>query len=63
MKKIIESIVPVILATFMFIGITSILIGIGFADSESFLPTLVLSGGGFITLALCYLFIKYVYNE
>lgn len=63
MKNVIANIVAGILAMFMFISIISIFVGISLADSESILPTLMFTGGGFITLALCYVFGRAVFNE
>jgi hypothetical protein len=61
MKKSLENIMVGILAAFAFIALISIFIGIGFADSESILPTMIFTGGGFATLGLCYLFGKAVF--
>jgi hypothetical protein len=46
----------------MFLGIASIFIGIGFADSESLLPTVLFISSGMTTIGLCYLFGKAVFE-
>lgn len=63
MKNALENIMVGILAAFTFVALISIFVGIGFADSESFMPTLFLTGGGAITLVLCYVFGQAVFNK
>lgn len=57
-----KKIVTVLIASFMFLGIASIFIGIGFADSESLLPTVLCISSGMATIGLCYLFGKAVFE-
>lgn len=63
MKNLIHKIVIILIAMFMFLGIASIFIGIGFADSESLLPTVLFISSGMTTIGLCYLFGKAVFDE
>lgn len=62
MKNLIHKIVTILIAMFMFLGIASIFIGIGFADSENLLPTVLCIGSGMATIGLCYLFGKAVFE-
>lgn len=62
MKNLIHKIVTVLIAVFMFLGIANIFIGIGFADSESLLPTVLCIGSGMATIGLCYVFGKAVFE-
>lgn len=63
MKNALENIMVGILAAFTFIALISIFIGIGLADSESIMPTVFFTGGGAITLVLCYLFGQAVFDK